>query len=187
MNAFVDESIRLGEGGAYLVAAAVVTDVDLDQARRRVRSVIPHRQPRFHWRDESEPQRRRMLEAIVELGPTAAAYVCIPTGRRQDRARALCLNRMLWDLKQLGATRVVFESREPHNDRKDARTIERAKRAGAAAADLEYAFRRPLEEPLLWIADALAGVASARVGGSGSRAPFDVLPNGFLAVHRVTS
>lgn len=184
MNAFVDESIRAGEGGVYLVAAVVVTDVDLDEARHRVRSVIPRRQPRFHWRDENETLRRRMLAAIVELEPTVLSYACVPVGRRQDRARALCLNRMLWDLKELGAASVTFESRESHNDRKDARTIERAKRAGAAAADLEYAFRRPLEEPLLWAADALAGVASARVANVGGVA-FDELPEGFLAVHRV--
>jgi hypothetical protein len=181
MNAYVDESIRRSESGIYLVAAAIVTDVDLDEARYRVRSVIGRGQPRFHWRDESEPQRRRMLEAIVELGPTAAAYVCVPTGRRQDRARALCIGRMLWDLKELGARHVTFESRQPHNDRKDARTIERAKRSGTAAAELRYVFQRPLDEPLLWVADALAGVASARMAGEPSEL-FDVLPDGFLSI-----
>lgn len=184
MNAYVDESIRASPSGLYLVAVAVVPPDDVTQARRRLRSAIPRRQPRFHWRDEALPRRTAMLEMIAELGITALAYATATPGR-QDRARALCIEEMLWGLKELGASRVVFESRQARNDRKDARTIEQAKRAGRASPALEYDFRRPQEEPLLWVPDALAGVASAHVAGEDSTL-FEGLPAGMLRIHTVS-
>jgi hypothetical protein len=72
---------------------------------------------------------------------------------------------MLWDFRDEGVTDVVFESREAHNDRKDAKNIAQAKRAGRAPDVFRYSFMRPQGEPLLWIADAIAGASSAHVAG----------------------
>lgn len=183
MHAYVDESIRRWPRAVYLVAVAIVAPEDNEPARQRLRSVIPQRQPRFHWRDESRPRQMAMLDAVAELALVAVAYASMALPR-EDRARALCVEEMLWDLKELGASRVTFESSEDRNDRKDARTIEQAKRAGRASPSLEYEFRRPLDKPLLWVSDALAGVASAHVSGQDSTL-FHGLPDGLLTIHRV--
>jgi hypothetical protein len=102
-----------------------------------------------------------MLAAIASLEHRALIYACRPAPKRQERGRALCLDRMLWDFREEGVTEVVFESRDHRNDRKDAKTIGHALRAGRAPADLRYRFLRPTGEPLLWIADAIAGAAAA--------------------------
>jgi hypothetical protein len=181
MIAFVDESIRTGPSGVYLVAAAVVIPADLDRARRTVVSALLPNQPRFHWRNESELQRRVMLERVANLPAKVLAYACRPVPRRQDRARALCIDRMLWDFAELGVTKVTFESREEHNDRKDAFTIRNAQRAKRAPATLQYSFARPLEEPLLWLPDALAGAVIADLATQRS-SYLSALPEGFVAV-----
>jgi hypothetical protein len=58
---------------------------------------------------------------------------------------------------------VLIESRQAHNDRVDRQVIAAAQRAGRASPDLNYRHARPLEEPLLWLADALAGAVMAGV------------------------
>lgn len=140
MTAYVDESLRLTGDGLYLVAAAVVHG-DEDRAREVLRDALLPGQFRFHWRDEQARQRARMLAVIAELDVAIFGYVCRPMPRRQDRARALGLNALVWDLQDLDELEVVIESREAHNDRKDARTIEQAKRAGTAPRELVYRFR----------------------------------------------
>lgn len=163
MTAFVDESLRLGAGGLYVVAAVVVAE-NIDAARHAARSVLVRRQPRFHWRNESEARRRSMLERMRGIGIEARVYVCQPIApRRQSGARALCLNVMLWDLWQAGVDELVFESRQEHGDAADRRTILAAQRARRASQDLTYRFARAIDEPVLWMADALAGAATAQI------------------------
>jgi hypothetical protein len=168
MTAYVDESLRLTGAGLYLVTAAVVINDQAEQARHRLRKVLTGRQDRFHWNDAGERQRGRMLETIVAIGPVVMAYACSPLPTRQDRARGLCVRSLVWDLQELDVRHVTFESRQDRNDRKDADTIERARRARAASPELTYAFSRPRAEPLLWVADALAGAISAHVADANS-------------------
>lgn len=62
----------------------------------------------------------------------------------------------------------MIESREAHNDSKDARTIEQARRAGRASSQLSYRFDRPSAEPLLWFPDAVAGALAAHLADGDS-------------------
>jgi hypothetical protein len=126
----------------------------------------------------------KMLEVIVSSGSTGSVYVCRAPGIRQDRARAKCPARMLWDLGQSGIEDVVFESRGRHNDSKDARTIGQSKRAGGTSASLRYEFARPHAEPLLWIPDAVAGAVATHVAAERSDY-FGSFPEGFVSVIEV--
>lgn len=184
MTAYVDESLRLTAAGLYLVAAAVVIDERADDARHELRKVLTGRQKRFHWNDAGEKQRSRMLETIHALEPAIMAYACQPLPKRQDRARALCVGSLVWDLRHLEVSHVVFESRQDHNDRKDANTIERARRAQTASPELTYAFSRPRDEPLLWVADALAGSISAQIA-EGNSAYIEQLPAKLLTIREL--
>jgi hypothetical protein len=168
--AFIDEAMRQSGEGLYLVAAAVVVEERRHVARDELRKLLLPRQVRFHWR--SEPRRLQMLELIGGLRPRCHAYVHQPTGRtRQVRARALCLHALLWDLKEAAVDRLVIESRQDHNDRKDRQTIIRAQRAGIATETLRYSFEGPKDEPLLWLPDAIAGAAAASMGRPDSPYP----------------
>jgi hypothetical protein len=144
------------------VIAAVVVPRRHDDVRAAVRACLLRRQPRFHWRDESEAQRERMLAAFVDLSLRGHIYVCEPLAPRGDvRARALCLNMLLWDLWQGRVHDLVLESRQEHGDYRDRQTIAHAQRASLASPTLHYGFQRPHEEPLLWLPDAIAGAATA--------------------------
>lgn len=159
--AYADESLRRAAGGMYVVADVVVHGGHED-VRLAVRACLLRRQPRFHWRDESEAQRERMLAAFVDLSVAGRIYVHEPLERRGDvRARALCLNALLWDLWQGHVDGLVLESRQEHGDYRDRQTIAHAQRACRASPTLHYGFERPHEEPLLWLADAIAGAATA--------------------------
>jgi hypothetical protein len=182
MIGFMDESLRRGLAGLYLVAVVVVADDDLDDMRHRARSVLRPRQPRFHWRNEGEATRKAMLTRLVCNGPgLVLAYACRPLPKRHERARALCLERVTWDLKHNGTDHLVIESRERRNDTKDAATIERARRAGKASPALAYTFERPNKEPLLWLADAACGAISAHLAEDDSTY-VDQLPAGLVTV-----
>jgi hypothetical protein len=160
MIGFVDESMRAG--GLYVVAAVIVPG-DLDNARQAVKSVLLPHQPRFHWRAESDEQRHRMLEQVRALSTAAPAYVCRSVSRR-ERARRLCLDRLLWDLIGRDVDLLVFESRQARNDHKDQKAIADAQRAKRAPLELRHVFERPHREPLLWLPDAVAGAVATAVG-----------------------
>ena len=83
---------------------------------------------------------------------------------RQERARALCLSRLLWELAQLDVPDLTLESRQ-NRDRHDASTIGPARRARRAHQALQFDHRRPHDEPLLWLPALFAGAAAvARAG-----------------------
>ncbi len=170
MIAFVDESFRSSPTGLYLVAAAVVVDDQADALRARVRSVIPPKQRRFHWHDESDRLRFRMLQEIARLDLVVLAHACRPaTPVKQERARALCLQSMLWELHERKVGELVLESRQERNNVRDRATIAQTQRAGGAASDLRYRHAVPLTEPLLWVADAIAGTVSAKLSETDDR------------------
>ena len=172
-SAYVDESMRQGPAGLYVVATVVIAE-DPDRARQAARSVLLGRQARYHWHGENEPQRRRMLDVIAELEVTVIAYTCRPVAAtKSERARALCLDRLLWDLttdpRLAEVTALVLESRQEHNDRKDRRIIAAAQRSRRAPRELRYRHERPDVEPLLWFPDAVAGAVSAHLAGDTNR------------------
>lgn len=118
--------------------------------------------PRFHFRNESEERRQTMLGQIAECGLATSGYVAQPVpSRRQPRARSLCLKALLWDLNGWGVSELIIESRQRHNDRRDGILIVSAQRSGIAARDLRYGWETPSGNPMLWVADAVAGVVAA--------------------------
>lgn len=100
------------------------------------------------------------------LGLPSLVAVAAPIDpRRQERARRKCLERLLWELTELGTRDVLLESRQERRDVHDRKAIAAAQQRGAIPADLRYSFGRPDQEPLLWLADAVAGVVSAARAG----------------------
>jgi len=163
--AYLDESGRVSPEGLYVVAAAVVM-TDQGAARAAAGSVLLPGQRRYHWRNEDEAQRYRMLECMTELELPVRGYVRRSVDpKRLERARALCLRRVLWDLRRDGVDELVIESRHESSDRRDRLTIVRAQQARIASRSLLYEHRQPDGEPILWFADAAAGAIIAAAAG----------------------
>ena len=83
------------------------------------------------------------------------------------------------------AVELTIESRGQHNDRLDRRTLVQARRDCLIPEDMAYVHRQPGQEPLLWLADALAGAARSGVLLH-DRTWLNLLPSGLLTIRRVT-
>ena len=180
-TAFADESFRrCADGrGLFLLTAVVVPDDRQDEIRQALRRRVAPGQQRWHFRTESTASRRRFLRTIAELGQlgiTASTYCC-PTAsqRKSERSRARLVWNLVGDLAQRDVHALVLESRQDHNDRKDRREIHWAVSAGVASAKLVYVHGLPVQEPLLWLPDAIAGAAGISIA-DGSNELVSLLP-----------
>lgn len=166
MTAFVDESYRHGPGGTYVLASVVPLTADIDP-REAARNLLLPGQRRLHWHDEDERRRAALLGRLGQLNLDCRTYRCpLGPGQREQRARALCLNALVWDLWHEAVDSVVIESRGEHDDRRDRSTIMAAQKARRASPSVAYRFERPSVEPMLWWADVVAGAAAAALSGS---------------------
>ncbi len=155
VHAFVDESQR----GPYLLCAALIDPRDLAAARARLRSMLLSGQRRLHFTKERPPRRRSLLSAMSNLGVRVRLY---ESTEKQETARQQVMASLLADLVALGCRRIVIESRHYIQNDKERRAIATAVRLGHAPEDLVYDHMRAHEEPLLWIADAVAWAYGAR-------------------------
>jgi hypothetical protein len=176
-TAYLDESARYHpDGSLYVVTAALVADAAKDAVRTRMRGLLLPGQRRLHWREESPARQTLIIDAVAQLDPTTLACAVRPVApHHQERARARCLTRLLWELIEHRVTHLVFESRDESLNNRDAVTIANARRAGQAPEDMAFDFGDPNEEPLLWLPDAIAGAAGAHIIGEGSE-HFQTLP-----------
>lgn len=162
MIAYLDESLRSREC-LYVVAAALVAPPDASEVADELHRVPAGKAPRFHWRNEGEPTRRRMLHTIRDLGLRSyAALYCTDHPRWSRRGRVQAIKCLLWTFQGHTPTiqELVIETRGAHGDAEDRKAIARAQRSGHADQKLSYRFGSP-GNPLLWVPDAIAGAVSS--------------------------
>jgi hypothetical protein len=159
--ALLDESMSFRGKGLYLVAVVTVHREAVPEIRQSLRGTLLRRQRRFHWRDESEPRRLDMMKLIGDLEVFSFAFSRSPSDpKKQTRARRVCLEAVLWVLREKGIDEVVIESRGGQ-DRDDEAAILDSKRCKIADPNLLFRFDRPQVEPLLWLPDTVAGAEAA--------------------------
>lgn len=179
MLALVDESILLAGSGCYLLACVVIPDDRRARTRRAVRRAAVG--SRFHWKDERDDARMRMLGVVAGEAAHLFGYIRRPTVRREHgRVRKELLGALLMDLTSTGTLDLLIESRQRPNDLKDRQVIARAVAGGQSPTDLNYRHSGPEQEPLLWLADAFAGALMAQVRGDGRFVA--ALPTSLLAI-----
>lgn len=170
MIAFIDESVRTGQGGLlYVVAAATVIQGESDRARDELRKLLLPQQRFIHWHNERPPRRLAMLERLAEVDVMALACSYFPTvAKRQELARKVSLTSLVGDLRGEGIHELVIETRGEALDRQDRRTLLHARDAGLADGTMVYKHAGKLAEPLLWAADAVAGSIALHLAGEDS-------------------
>jgi hypothetical protein len=151
----VDESgPTLAGGVAYVVAAAALLSV-ADVHAELAMLFTSHRKNPFHWSKEGTETRKRMLDIVIGTGTVAIAH-CRQVGRSgQTDARREML-KLTSDWAQLeGASHLIIESGDRVTNSRDQSTLldHHRERGGVPFA---YDWRTK-QEPLLWVADALAG------------------------------
>jgi hypothetical protein len=167
--AWVDESVIVGpagDPGTYTMAAVLADPAHCDELRSDLRGLMIRPGVRLHWVSESPKRRDLIAEAVGRLDIAAILMVGTPMERsRQERARRCCLERLLYELDQVGVSEVRLESRAAAQDRRDVRLIDSARRKRLISHDLQVTFARPSGEPMLWLPDAVAGAMSAAMLG----------------------
>ncbi len=162
VHAWIDESIHAPSvqvpQGMYLVAAAIASPRSCDPARAELRKLVPKGAGRLHWRNESDPRRRKIAATISRLDCVNVVIVGLQVDpRKQERARSKCMERLFYELGLRDVTRAWIESRTPELNERDRTLVARLRSRGALPAGLFVDFEVPSVEPMLWVPDAVAG------------------------------
>jgi hypothetical protein len=161
LRAYIDESLRVADG-LYVMAAVIIGLEQEEPWRAALRDLLYRRQRRLHWRDENELRRASLISAVTEMRPSGV--VVIGAGMepgRQERARRKCAERLLWEVTRRGVHAVVFERRHDELDARDRVMASALIRRRVLPAGLRASWTAAINEPLLWLADIVAGAAAA--------------------------
>lgn len=156
-DAYVDESIR---GRRYVMGCVLVEARHLAVLRPAVEALAIGVSPRIHFNNDTDRQKRRVLDAIAEMPIQVIATVCTKNHDTNEfQARAACVGEIVRQVQRRGVAKLVLESRQ--DDRDDERVIMRARER---QPPLIFEHRIARHERMLWIADAVTWAV-----GSGSR------------------
>ena len=185
-RAFVDESYRAvdGDRGVYLLSlVTVAADVE-EGVRDRLRRCPPGRAARLHWREDSREVRHRGLAVLADDQHRLSGLTVLTVEvarRRQERARQHALWNAVHAMHERDVHDLVFEGRQRRQDARDAKTLANIYRLPRLRDCCRHSVGRPLDEPLLWLPDYLAGAVGERwIGGDGRYA--DSLPEALVDV-----
>lgn len=161
--AYVDESMPFHADGVtafYYLAAAVIADNRCDEVRAALRPLPQRALGRIHWRQENPRDKELIIKTIT--GAQVESVIVVGTmsdARNQERARQLVMKQMLWQLDQRAVTVVTLESRGVNRDAFDVKSFGQFRQAQIVSRRLTVCHARALQEPLLWVPDAVAGAA----------------------------
>ncbi|QNA91569.1 MULTISPECIES: hypothetical protein [unclassified Microbacterium] len=170
LQAWGDESFRTAgvERPSYLLGAAVA-DVSHCEDMRAELQRLPRRGPKLHWRDQDRRARDASIAAISGFDAYHVIVIAAPVDpRRQERARALCLERLAWQLDAQGVRLLTLEARPPQLMRRDLRTVDALRGKLALPEGLRIDHAQPSEEPMVWIADQVLGALGEKLAGGRS-------------------
>lgn len=146
---FADETCRPGR---YGIAVVLVCQCSRESAACTVRQQVRPGQVRIHFAKMQDRDRRSFLSSLVPL-PVTALFV---EARGLDvEARSACWAQLVPRVIELHVRSLTIELTEGAELR-DRRDILEGLIKLEAVDRLQYSHRRPHDEPLLWVADAVA-------------------------------
>ena len=164
-TAYIDESARRrAREGAYVytLAAVVVPNESIEKLQQAMIALRYHKSLRVHWREERKERLPEIVRTVAGLPWTGVATVCLHGPEmKSERARRLCIMRLLPELSDLGVDRIVFESRQEPRDHEDrGLLVGLRKNRGLFRTDIEVDWKPALSDSALWAADVVAGALS---------------------------
>lgn len=167
IGAWGDESMRLTKVPTpmYMLGAALADEATAARARDAMLG-IHKKGPKLHWRDLEPRAKMLSVEAVASLSLDHIVVVASPLDpRKQERARAKCIERLCWEVEDLGGTSVTFEARTQSLNQRDRLLIPKLRGKGALPVGLRVDWMRGSEDPMLWIADQVLGaIGDAEAG-----------------------
>ncbi|MFT4296983.1 MAG: hypothetical protein QM582_16385 [Micropruina sp.] len=177
LHAWVDESTRRRASGTsvYVLAATICGTEQADEARRSVRALRLPELRFLHWHEEDRGRRLQIATVISGLEALHTVVVGAPVeAAGPERARSRCLARLATELAGIGVEHMLIEGRTALQNRRDVATITDLRSHGAVPKPLTVDFAGKSDDPMLWIADIVAGAVGASLTGTDAE-PLDAL------------
>lgn len=146
---FIDET----NASTFVVVAAAVPPDDVAALRRAMRSLLRPGQRCLHFTKESDPVRRSALDLITS-SPVGVRVYRADRKASMPAAREACLRAVARDALVHRPQRIVIECDESVQA-SDERWL-REELGPRHSRDTEFHHLAKHEEPLLWVADAIA-------------------------------
>ncbi len=150
----------------YLLAAVLADPSACESSRAALRPFKAPGEPKLHWHSEADARRRKITGVVAECDLESVVIIGTPADmRKQERARAQCMELLLWELDKLGVTQVWVENRTQSLNRRDLTTVDRMRGRRIITNNIRVDFALPSEEPMLWLPDVVAGAMSCKRTG----------------------
>lgn len=166
--AFVDESgsDRFRDPGTYILCAAIIEVDAFEEVRDAMRGLKLKDQKKLHWRDEDNARQLLIAETIGALPIEHLVVIRDDAeGDRDERRRRTCMQRLTYELAQMGVGPMTLESRGRADDKRDRDVLDGFRATGSIDSSLRMDHVPGPAEPMLWVPDAVCGaVVSDRVG-----------------------
>jgi hypothetical protein len=123
---------------------------------------------KLHWNEMDAQQRRSAVKTVAGIDGFHVVTIGTPVPRRrQERARAQCLHRLVLELHGFGVGRLLVESRTHQLNMRDVATVAGTRFQLPKGTPLRVDHRAGAAEPLFWAADIVAGAVRAHREGQG--------------------
>ncbi|WP_167521604.1 hypothetical protein [Microbispora triticiradicis] len=143
------------------MAAVVIDSADHEAVRANLESLRLGKSSRLHWRDESPTRQLVITQRLATMPIRGIVTVYLHDKEvRTERARRRCLERLLLEVEQIGASKVVIESRSPEQDHLDRGLLTGLRMASTLPKSLTVMWQPSVSEPLLWAADAVVSATT---------------------------
>jgi hypothetical protein len=156
----------------YVIGAGVFLN-SVAFVRAEIAALFVSRRRPFHWVAEGSVTRHAMLDLIGALGIEVFAVVGAAESRHHiELVRERCLRELFRITRPLAPSSVIIESRERSTgivgqNRRDYATLIEARHAGELAPSVHYEWA-PKTDPLVWLADTVAGAVLGAERGDAS-------------------
>ena len=160
LHAWVDESMRPKgtDERMYLLGAVVADPICCDPARDELRKALPKGARKLHWTDMENRENRKVTEMVTEFDMAHMVVIGTPLDhRKQEHARAKCMERLLWELGEIEVTRVFLEQRTQSLNERDMKLVRHLRGKKSIPSFLRVDIERPSTEPMLWVPDQVLG------------------------------
>lgn len=154
--AVVDESSPANAAGGVAYVVSVSAVFSPTEARIALAELFPPDRTRpFHWAKEGPRARERMIEIAGEIGVTSVAFFAHVGRSKQITVRSEILERAALHVAGEGVDHLIVEASDRRTVRRDQdTTLDTFHDRDGVPFDFDW---RSKSEPLLWIADAIAG------------------------------
>jgi hypothetical protein len=160
LHAWVDESMRPMDKNdrMYLLGAVVADPTCCDHARAALKQALPRGARKLHWTDMGSREKRKVTDIVTTFDMAHLVVVGAPLDhRKQEHARAKCMERLLWELSEIPVNQVFLEERTKSLNERDMKLVRHLRGKKSIPSRLRVDVERPSVEPMLWVPDQVLG------------------------------